>query len=349
LINQDYLKNMPGWIRESGESDDVVISSRVRLARNLKGLPFPNYAAEKQLQEVNNQVIQAIGGKASFGALNPLSVEELSAVDRMVLVEKHLCSPQFIENPHLRTLVMNEGQTISIMVNEEDHLRIQTITAGFTLDEALNLNNQVDDFLEGSLEFCFDESCGYLTACPTNAGTGIRASVMLHLPGLTMVDQVKRVLPALTHIGINVRGFYGEGTEAYGDIYQISNQVTLGRSEEDLVNNLKSVCRQVIEQERAVREALLKESRVQLEDRLWRSFGILSQARLISSQEALKLLSDVKMGAEMGIIPGVNKTAVKELMFITRSEIVQKVVGKELAPGQRDFYRAMIIRQQLNV
>ncbi len=348
MPNQNYFNDMPTWVKNGGDGDDVVISSRVRVARNLKGLPFPNYAHEKQLQETIQRVLSALNTTAPFGPLQPLALEELTPNERMVLVEKHLCSPQFVQNPHLRTLIINPEQTVSIMVNEEDHLRIQTLLPGFALDNTLNLNNEVDDYLEATLEYCFDESCGFLTACPTNAGTGLRASVMLHLPGLALVDQVQRVLAALSHVGINVRGFYGEGTEAYGDIYQISNQVTLGQSEEDLTNNLKSICRQVIEQERNVREALLKESRVQLEDKICRSYGILKEARLVPSQEALKLLSDVKLGVELGIITGVSGEKVKELMFITRSSLIQQVIGKEVETVERDYYRALAIREQLN-
>lgn len=347
-MNNNIFNNiLPVWVKKPNDSDDVVISSRIRLARNLKGISFPNYADEKQLSTVNEEVLRALRVKTSIGPLHPLQIEELSPADRLVLVEKHLCSPQFIEQPHLRMLVVNQEQTISIMVNEEDHLRIQTITSGFSLEEALSMANQVDDYLEQSLEYCFDECCGYLTTCPTNVGTGIRASVMLHLPALGMVDQLKKVLPALTHIGINIRGFYGEGTESVGDIYQISNQVTLGQSEEDLTNNLKSVCRQVIEQERSVREALLKESKLQLEDRLCRSYGLLSNARIISSQEALKLLSDVKLGADLGIIPNVNGQIITELMFLTRASLIQRLIGKEVSPAERDVYRAKIIRERL--
>lgn len=345
---QNMFKDLlPTWIEKTNDFKDVVISSRIRLARNLKGISFPSYADEKQLAKVNEEVLRALQVKTNIGILHPLQIEELSSADRLILVEKHLCSPQFIEQPHLRMLVVNQEQTISIMVNEEDHLRIQTITPGFSLEEAIALAGQVDDYLEQSLEYCYDECYGYLTACPTNVGTGIRASVMLHLPALAMVDQIKKVLPALTHIGINVRGFYGEGTESLGEIYQISNQVTLGQSEEDLTNNIKSICRQVIEQENSVREALLKESKLQLEDRLGRSYGILSNARLIASQEALKLLSDVKLGAELGILPDVNSKAVMELMFLTRTSLIQTMIGKEVSPMERDIYRAKMIREKL--
>jgi protein arginine kinase len=350
LKSQAHLKDfLPGWVFVDGEFGDVAFSSRIRLARNLKGIPFPGCAKEKQLATVNETVKQALKNKSDFGSLAFINIEDLTPGDRPVLVEKHLCSPQFIEKPHFKSLIINQEQSISIMVNEEDHLRIQTIMPGFSLEDALHLANQVDDFLEDSLEYCFDECCGYLTACPTNVGTGIRASVMLHLPGLTLVDQVKKVLYALTHIGINVRGMYGEGTESYGDLYQVSNQVTLGRSEEDLTNHLKNVCRQVIEQEKTVREALLKDSKVQLEDKLFRSYGILTQARILTSQETLKLLSDVKLGVELGIISGVNKVNIRKLIFLTRASILQKMAGKELTPSERDFYRAKTIRDFLNL
>lgn len=348
MINPKYNKDfLPKWILDEGEMGDVVLSSRIRLARNLKGIPFPSCANEQQLAEVNSRVRQAIKSGSSLGPFSVIDLEELSPNDRVVLVEKHLCSPQFIETPHLRSLIMNQPRTVSVMVNEEDHLRIQAIVAGFAVGQALDLANQVDDFLEETLEYSFDETYGYLTTCPTNVGTGLRASVMLHLPGLTMVDQVKRVLSTLTHIGINIRGIYGEGTESFGDLYQVSNQITLGYTEQDLANNLTSVCKQVLEQERAVREALLKESRMQLEDRLYRSYGLLTQARMINTQEALKLLSDVKLGVDIGMIRGIDRSVIRELLLLIRASILQKVVGKDLTPADRDYYRAELIRERL--
>ncbi|MGE5581679.1 MAG: protein arginine kinase [Bacillota bacterium] len=347
MNKQDYFKEfLPSWINSDGEASDVALSSRVRLARNFKGIPFPNVAKDSQLGSITEEISRVIREKPPLEPLALIKVEELTPNDRFVLVEKHLCSPQFIERPHLRMLLVNQEQSISVMINEEDHLRIQALTPGFSLEGALTLANQVDDYLEENLDISFDERYGYLTACPTNAGTGLRASVMLHLPGLAIVDQVKKVLSALTHIGISIRGLYGEGTESLGDIYQISNSVTLGRNEVELNGNLKSVCRQVIERERAVREALLKDSKIQLEDRVCRSYGLLSQARMLTSQEALKLLSDVKLGVELGIIPGINKTTVKALMFMIRASILQKIAGKELSPAERDYYRASLLRDK---
>lgn len=348
-MNQWVGDFLPSWVKLEGEAGDVVISNRIRLARNFKGTPFPNYADEKQLQKVVEAITEALDSRPGLAGLKPLKIEELSANERLVLVEKHLCSPQFIEQPHLRMLVVNEDQSVSIMVNEEDHLRLQVISPGHSLEKTLEEVNRIDDELEAVLEYAFDEGYGYLTACPTNAGTGIRASLMLHLPGLTMVDQIKRVLSTLSHVGINIRGLYGEGTESLGNIYQISNQVSLGHSEEELVSNLKSVCRQVIEQERSVREALMKDSKLQLEDRLCRSYGILTQARLLNAQEALKLLSDVKLAVELGIIPEIEKGLVKELLFLIRASILQKLVGQEMSPMERDLNRAKIVREKLKI
>ncbi len=348
MKNLETIKKLlPNWVRDEGIDDEVVLSSRLRLARNLKEIPFPHKANEEQLQKVYEKVELALEQQTDFGELEMIKFEEISPLERLALMEEHLCSPQFIESPQNRYLVTNEGKFFSLMINEEDHLRIQTIMSGLAVDRALELANKLDNYLEQSLDYCFDENYGYLTTCPTNAGTGIRASVMLHLPGLTMVDQVKRVLSALSHLGINVRGLYGEGTESFGDLYQISNQVTLGRSEEELTMNLMSISRQVIEQERAVREALLRESRNKLEDRLCRAFGILTQARLISAQEAMKLFSDVKLGVELGIISGVSRVKLKELMFLSRSALLQRIFDRELTPNEREYYRAELIRKEL--
>ncbi len=344
----NYSLILPKWVSKEGEAGDVVLSSRVRLARNLKGFPFPNCANNQQLSEIGKTIESAVQiENCHAGHFNILRVKDIDSIERMMLVEKHLCSPQFIDEPEYKWLIVNEEQSISLMVNEEDHLRIQAMASGFAVDFSLDLANKIDDCLEESLEYCFDENCGYLTTCPTNLGTGVRVSLMLHLPCLTMVEQIKKVLSALNHVGINVRGLYGEGTESYGNIYQISNQITLGRSEEELAGHLKSVCRQVIEQERNVREALYKESRIQLEDRLCRSYGILTEARLLSSEEALKLLSDVKLGVELDMISTVDKVKLKELMFLSRAALLQKVTGQEIKSCERDYYRAQLIRDYL--
>lgn len=343
-IRDKMLKILPEWARTSGDDGDIVLSSRIRLARNIRSYPFPHYASESQLDEIVKLTERAMPKSKGFRLIK---LEELSPVERMVLVEKHLVSPQHVAHPAHRGVLLRDDEAVSIMVNEEDHLRIQSIFPGFKMEEAWELASTVDDDMESVLDIAFDENHGYLTACPTNVGTGLRASVMLHLPALVLVDQVKKILAALSHLGLNVRGLYGEGTEAHGNLFQISNQVTLGHREEDLIGKLISATRQVVDKERSAREMLLKENRVQLEDRLCRAYGILTQARLISSEEALRLLSDVRLGADVGVIPNANAQAVRELFLLTRGAILQSIIGKDMGAGERDFYRASVIREHL--
>ncbi|MGE5528550.1 MAG: protein arginine kinase [Patescibacteria group bacterium] len=333
------------WAKELGEQGDVVISSRLRLARNLRGVPFPRHAAGEQLEGVVAAVSRLLATPGRD--LRMLRLAEIGPLDRLVLVEKHLISPQLAENPEHAAVLFNEDETLSVMVNEEDHLRIQIILPGLQLGAAWRLADEADDFFEANLPYAFDEHKGYLTACPTNVGTGMRASVMLHLPALTIIDQARKVLSALAHLGFSIRGLYGEGSEAHGGIFQVSNQITLGRSEEEIVKTLMGACRQVIDHERAARQALLGDSKVQLEDRICRAFGTLTNSRLLSSEEALRLLSDVKLGIDLGLIQGFTPGVAKELFLLTRVGLLQKVIGKELEPGERDYYRAAMVRERL--
>lgn len=332
------------WAKDLGEQGDVVISSRVRLARNLRTIPFPARADGSQLEAVVAAVKKAA---APYSSLKLTRLEDLSPLDRLVLVEKHLISPQFAEDPEHKAVLLRGDEAVSIMVNEEDHLRLQTILPGLALQAAWRLADEIDDLLEAHLDYAFDERRGYLTACPTNVGTGMRASVMLHLPGLLLVDQARKVLSALGHLGFSVRGLYGEGSESHGGIFQISNQVTLGKTEEETINTMLSACRQVIDHERGARQALLRDAKVQLEDRIWRSYGILASCRLLSSEEALRLLSDLKLGLDLGIVAGLPPQLAKELILLTRVGFLQKIAGKELGPGERDYYRAALVRERL--
>ncbi len=225
------------------------------------------------------------------------------------------------------------------MINEEDHLRIQVILPGLQLEEALQEADRYDDFLEAEINYAFDEGYGYLTACPTNVGTGLRASVMLHLPALIMTGQANRLLGALSQVGLAVRGLYGEGTEIIGNLVQISNQITLGQSEEEIIRNLGGVTRQVIEQEQAARQALLNENRAGIADRTWRSLGQLKFAQLMSSQEAMQLLSDVRLGYDLGLLKGVNRKLLNEMLVVISPACLQILAGKELGPAERDLER----------
>lgn len=348
-IRDKIQEILPAWAGSTGDDGDIVLSSRIRLARNFRNYPFPHYASESQLDQILAEM-EGLMAKLpkENGEYKLTRLESLSPVDRMVLVEKHLVSPRLVNKPAHRGVVLRGDEVASVMINEEDHLRIQTILPGLRLYDSLELASRLDDKIEESVDYAYNESRGYLTACPTNTGTGLRASVMLHLPTLTMVEQVKKVLAALSHLGLNVRGLYGEGTEAHGNLYQISNQVTLGQSEEELIGKILSAARQVAEHERNTREALLKESRIPLEDRLCRAYGLLSQARLITSEEAMRLLSDVRLGVDLELIPQVNAKAIRELFLLTRAAILQRLIGKELSPAERDYYRASVIRDHLN-
>lgn len=349
------MRNLAGipskWMEGSGPYADIVFASRVRLARNLRGLPFPSIMGRREAQEVVDRVAAAVSRsdvQAVGGRLEVIRLGELSPLERQILVEKHLISPQHAEPDGYKAVVLNPEESISLMVNEEDHLRLQVLLPALQVHESWRLATTLDDALEAHLDFAFDEERGYLTACPTNVGTGLRASVMLHLPGLVISKQARRVLTALSHVGLAVRGMYGEGTEAAGNLFQVSNQVTLGRSEEEIIANLVAVTKQLIDEEKAAREMLLKEAGSQLEDRVGRSFGILSHARVISSQGALSLLSDVRLGLDLRLLKGVDPRVITELMVGIQPAYLQGLVGREMGPQERDRERAALIRRRLN-
>jgi protein arginine kinase len=235
------------------------------------------------------------------------------------------------------------------MVNEEDHLRIQCLFPGFQLNEALTLANGIDDWIEQKFDYAFDEQRGFLTSCPTNVGTGLRASVMVHLPALMMTQRMNRIAPAINQFGLAVRGIYGEGSEALGNVFQISNQITLGKSEEDIVEDLRGVVMQLIQQEMAARRDLLKLSKIQLEDRVFRSLGILANSRIIQSKEAAKCLSDVRLGIDLGLIEGISRNILNELMVLTQPGFLQHYFKEALTPDERDIRRASLIRERIRL
>lgn len=340
---------LTAWMEKPGPESDILLSSRIRLARNIGIIPFPNRSTEPQLQDVAETVQRSVGdlNKEIKGSFLFLNLEKLSPLERFVLVEKHLISPNHAQEAKNRGLLIREDGAISIMINEEDHLRIQCIFPGHQLEQAWSLANKVDDVLEMKIDFAFSERHGYLTSCPTNVGTGLRASVMLHLPALVITNQISRVLSAVSQLGLAVRGLYGEGTEAIGNIYQISNQITLGFSEMEIIDNLHGVATQIIEQERLARARLLKQSKDQLADRVFRAYGILSHARIISSQEAMQLLSDVRLGVDLQIIGQLDTKIFNELLVKTRPNFLQKLAHRDLDAMGRDVMRAEIIREQL--
>jgi protein arginine kinase len=348
---EKFIKNaLSDWMKGEGPDSDIVISSRIRLARNLNRVPFPLIGTEEDLDKVTDQVEQVIqndDAQRALGGLTLIRMNQLKPLERRVLVEKHLISPNLADEARMGAVILSENESISIMINEEDHLRIQCLFPGFQLDEAWNQANSIDDWFEMNLDFAFDERYGFLTSCPTNVGTGIRASVMMHLPALVMTQQMQRMLPAINQLGLVVRGIYGEGSEALGNIFQISNQITLGRSESEIIEDLMNVTKQLISQERQARTTILDTTRTRLEDKIYRSYGILSQARVIESKEATQRLSDVRLGIDLGLIKGTSATILNELIVLTQPGFLQQYAGEMLSPEQRDERRAALIRERL--
>lgn len=337
------------WMKGQGPDSDIVISSRVRIARNLNGYPFPMLATKSQSGEVLDKIreLHEAGSLQEDSAVEMVSLSELSELEKKVLVEKHLISPNLANESQNGAVLLNESESISIMVNEEDHIRIQVLASGFQIREAWKVANEVDDRFEELLEYAFDERRGFLTSCPTNVGTGIRASVMIHLPALVITQQINRILQAITQVGLAVRGIYGEGSEAVGNLFQISNQITLGQSEEEILDNLHSVVRQIIEHERSARQILAVESRARMQDRICRSYGILTHAIIMDSKEAAQRLSDVRLGVDLGMVQNVSKTALNELLVMTQPAFLQQLSGEKLSAEGRDIRRAELIRSHL--
>lgn len=338
-------------MNEDGPEADIVLSSRIRLARNFEEYKFPALITNEEGQAIISKMEEMVKGPSltAFGKMELLSMHEIQPLQKRVLVEKHLISPHLAEDSPFGACLLSENEEISVMVNEEDHIRIQCLFPGLQLTQALEAANVIDDWMEGNVKYAFDEDLGYLTSCPTNVGTGLRASVMMHLPGLILTQQINAIIPAINQLGLVVRGIYGEGSEALGNIFQISNQITLGKSEEDIVEDLISVVRQLIAQERSAREALEKTSRIQLEDRVFRSFGILSNSRIIETKEAARCLSDVRLGIDMGYIKDISRTILNELMILTQPGFLQQYAGGPLRPEERDIRRAGLIRERLKL
>jgi len=341
-------KNLTHWVSGEGPESEVVLSSRIRLARNLDNFPYPNRASKEEKKKITSKVVEAADQQDEI-KLYYINLAELPELERELLVEKHLISPIHAQEGVEKGVFLDDNERTSIMVNEEDHIRIQVLSPGFQLDQTWEMADKLDDLLESKLNYAFSEKWGYLSSCPTNVGTGLRASVMVHLPALNLTNNIGKMLGAVSKLGLAVRGIYGEGSEAAGNIYQISNQITLGHSETDIIENLKSVTTQIIEQEKKARDRLLQEKEIELRDTISRSYGTLKYAYRISSDEALKLLSNVKLGIDMGILKDVDKRVLSELMVLIRPAHVQKINGKELNSLERDIKRAELIQTRLNM
>jgi len=332
------------WYERSGSEGDVAISTRARLARNLRGYPFPGKMGEDQRREVLEKVSHVMTAAAGGGEFSLQELTDGGTLRDRALMERHLISPNLLREAGARGVVLSRDESVSVMVNEEDHLRIQTMAPGLAPWDCLKEAERVDDLIAGGVEYAFDERLGYLTHCPTNLGTGLRISVMLHLPALTETGRIRGIVEQVGKLGIAVRGIYGEGSKAEGCLYQISNQVTLGIAESEIVRQVENTVQDVIGQERAARQRLYRENPVEVEDRVWRAAAILSCARKISTDEAMDLLSDLRLGAALDIVKGLDLAAVNGLIPAIQPAVLCDESGSLLPDGERDRRRAEIIR-----
>ena len=331
------------------DKNNIILTSRVRLARNLAHMPYPHMLNQEQINEVIEEVASSIMGSNSAvaGDFQVVRLKDMDQLDRVSMFEKHIVSSDLVNNYERAAVVVNKENDVSIMINEEDHIRLQVIYPGFKIKGAYEYANKLDDLMEEKLTYAYDVKLGYLTSCPTNVGTGIRASVMLHLPALTITKNINNVVNTVTQVGMTIRGIYGEGSNVMGNMYQVSNQVTLGLSEEEIINNLTAVTKKIIDQEEKARALLYEKQQDELEDDIYRSLGILKYARAISTAEGFNLLSRVRMGIEMGIIKDIEISVINNLLVNIQPATLQLNTGKEVDLAQRDKARAKILRETL--
>ena len=347
MFPEDLKFETNRWLHSSAELSDVIITSRIRLARNLQDIPFTKWALPDDLSAV---VVRFRNAKTSIEELSELSLIEFPILERLekdFLRERQIISKEFSESARESLLALNQQETISIMVNEEDHFRIQMIEPGLNLQDAWTKLNQIDDALEKRLRFAFDEEWGYLTACPTNVGTGLRCSTLLHLPCMVLAHQINKVLAAAGQLGLTVRGFHGEGSDNTGNLFQISNQITLGSSEEQIIKNVEAISIQLAENERQIQNSLAEQANTMIEDRVWRAYGVLTNARVISTSESLERLSDIRLGIRLGMIESLPLNELNELLIYVQPAHLQKQAGRPMESQERDLYRAKLIRDRL--
>jgi protein arginine kinase len=327
------------------ENSGIVLTSRIRLARNLKNYKFPlkmtGEESDKVVEEVKNAVDrQNLNYKLTY-------MRDLSDVEKSVMVEKHLISPALAEKKETGAFLLSNDEKVSIMLNEEDHIRIQTLGTGMSLKECWEISNKIDDVLEGEVDYAFDRELGYVTACPTNIGTGMRASVMVHLPALSITNQIEKLLIGISQLGVAVRGVYGEGTKSMGHLYQISNQGTLGATEETLIDKISQIVAQIVEKEERMRAHLKKNNLYEIEDDCYRAYGLLTNARRMPTEEAMKLLSLLKLAKEMEIIDKAKDKDIYRLMVKIQPNNILSSTDTELTVKERDKMRSEIIRNEL--
>ena len=343
----EFLKQDSEWLKGTGPSSNIVMSSRTRLARNLDKIPFSNWANRKQLEDILTAIKDAVSESNFLKNAMFIRLKDVNEVDRIFLVERHLMSPEHAKDAEYKALIIDPKEIVSIMVSEEDHLRIQVIQSGLNMRECWRIIDEIDTDLSKKLSFAYSAKWGYLTACPTNTGTGLRGSVMIHLPALVFAGQIGKVLEAIAKLGLNIRGLYGEGTEAAGNMFQISNQVSMGMSEEDIVDNIDRIVSQVLSREDATRKAIIAKNKDALVDRISRAYGTLKSAHIITSNETVALLSAIRLGVDLGIVKNMDRRMVNELFILTQPAHLQKLEGRLLNANERDIKRADLIREKI--
>jgi len=344
---EDFARLPVSWLDASGEQSAIVVSTRVRLARNLSDLPFPNRASEAHQQQLVQAVLAAGTQHEQTRHLAFFAADDLSLLQQQVLVERHVISPAMIKRNGARGVLVGRVGCLSVMVNEEDHLRFQAILSGLQPQKAWHAISELQCVFANSLRFAFQDAWGYLTACPSNTGTGLRASVLIHLPGLVLTQEMDAVVRGITQMGFAVRGLFGEGTDALGNMFQVSNQITLGRSEQALLDMLNQAVAQLVACEENARETLLSSVRSKIEDKIWRAWGILQHARLLTSQEFMNLASAVRLGVSLKLVHQESLQTLNELMVETQPSHLQFLMGKQLEAAERDIFRADWVRQKL--
>jgi protein arginine kinase len=345
---ENMAHKLTGWLSGNGEDNMVVLSSRVRLARNISDCIYPAAATTDLREQIIGYFESAQSRSQKLAAGQFLKASELSRLDRDFLVERHLMSPTFMQDNNSSALYISEDENASIMINEEDHLRIQALSPGLNTDASMNMAGTYENELGNYLEYDYDADFGFLTACPTNVGTGLRASVLIHLPGLVITKDIDRIIGKISKMGVVVRGFYGEGTDVLGNLFQISNQKTLGVSEKETLELVTNVTKSIIESEAIARDRLMDEASNQIEDKIWRAYGILKYARVLTSEEVMNLLSAVRLGVAIGIFDFIEVPLINEILLLSQPAHLQKYYDEEMSGDHRDFVRAEMVREKLN-
>jgi protein arginine kinase len=346
----EIFATVPRWLSAAGDDAEIVFSSRVRLARNLKGRRFPHHAGGEELRGLYDRIMGRSGEAPAFGASRMVELGGLEIWERRLLAERHLVSREVVENAKDRGLRVSADQDLSVLVNEEDHLRLQALVPGFQLDAAAERLWKLEKDLDERLEFAFSDRYGYLTTCPTNTGTGMRASVMMHLPGLVHRKEIGKILKSLRSLRsmhFTIRGMYGEGTEVMGNFFQISNNATLGVTEEEILEKLDRTVRHIVEYEQSARKRLFATARRLLEDKIWRAYGLLRHARILNTREMLGLVSAVRLGVGQGLVRGISLETLNELLVYSQPFHVRARAGRELDTVERDHLRARYVRERL--